>query len=193
MTLTAEITTDPRIAVAKAAVAALPAAVQALAVIDTSALPDHDFPVVVTVGDWYARVCHADHDGRGGEGFVAYLGNDFFTAPTPAYAYTAEELIPTVTDWINEPGSTYTEVAAIEGDLMSLARRLRTILRDGGDAEEITDEVRTLDPTAEALPRRRKGGSHQHLVTVRGRQLHLSYYALDRGWVWRSVEEADAA
>lgn len=184
------IATDPRIAIVEAAVAALPAEVAALAVIDTSALPDPDSAATVTVGDWYARICHND---CGGPGFVAYLGFDLYSAPTARYADTAEELVPVVAAWIDQPGPTYAEVSAIESDLMSLARRLWPI-QDDGTAEQITAEVRTLDPAAEALSADPDGFEYPHLVTVHGRQLHLSHEAAgkgkSRGWMWRLVDEA---
>lgn len=179
--------TDPRIAIANVAVAALPADVQALAKIDTTELPDPDFPAVVTMGDWYARVCHADHEGTG---FVAYLGHDLYTAPTAAYAADSEAMAAVVANWINQPGPTYAETVAIEDELRLLARRLHAILRDGGDAAAITAEIRTLDPNAVLAG---DPDGYAHLVTVHGHQLDLSYEADGRGWVWRWVAEATAA
>ncbi|SLJ23703.1 Uncharacterised protein [Mycobacteroides abscessus subsp. abscessus] len=197
MTLPAQIDTDPRIAIATAAVAALPAEVQALATIDTSALPVPDSPAVVTVGDWYARICYANHDDRDGIGFVAYLGHDLYTAPTAAYATSTVEMAAIVAKWINQPGPSYAETRAIEEELMALARRLRAILREGGDAAAITAEVRTLDPAAKVLSADPNGFEHPHLVTVCGRELHLSYEAFEkgdgRGWIWRWADAADAA
>ncbi|MDO3110447.1 hypothetical protein [Mycobacteroides abscessus] len=189
-------TADPRLAIAEAAVAALPAEVQARAVIDTSALPDSDFPAAVRVGDWYARVCYANHDGHDGHdgiGFVAYLGHDLYTAPTAAYAISTVEMAATVANWINQPGLTYAETRAIEEELMALARRLRAILRGGGDAAEITAEVRTLDPAAEALLTDPNGYAHPHLVTVHDRELLLGHDAGNLGWVWQWAIEIDAA
>lgn len=193
----AETVTDPRIAIATAAVAALPAEAAALAVIDTTELPDPDSPAVVTVGDWYARVCYGDHDGRGGIGFVAYLGHDLHSAPTAEYAMSTVAMAAIVAAWINQPGPTYAVSCAIEDELRLLARRLHAIQDADCTAEQVTAEVRTLDPAAEVLASDPHGFEYPHLVTVHGHQLHLGYEAWERGegrgWVWSWAKEADAA
>lgn len=97
-----ETLTDPRIAIAAAAVEKLPEHLRDIAVADATAVDHdpglHDAAAVVTAYDRYARIVFT-HAATTSE-FTSWNGQGRWAAPTAAHAATADQAIAAVADWL---------------------------------------------------------------------------------------------